>query len=156
MAHRLEDLEHQARQRERASFKGALVDHAEVAFAKLGVELFDPKAFVEGVGGCLDSGDFVFVYAGRDLDERTRRIMTFLSEGAGMTFFAVEVDHFQPSGADSAVILTRTAFVPSWIAGGGSPARREAAKSRAQRLADADDATRESRLGWISSPPLRD
>ena len=60
-----------------------------------------------------------------------------------MTFFAVEVDHFRPSDSDSVVMVPRTAFVPSWIAGGGSPARREAARTRAQRLAEADDATRE-------------
>jgi hypothetical protein len=138
-----EELERHARTLTRASYEGTLVDYAEVAFGRLGVEVFDPQAFVEGVSAVLESGDFVFVYAGRDLDERTRRIMTYLSEGARMTFFAVEVDHYRPSDSDSAVMVPRTAFVPSWIAGGGSPARREAAKSRTQRLADADDATRE-------------
>ncbi len=49
------------------------------------------------------------------LDERTRRIMTFLAEGARMTFFAVEVDHFHAGDAHTSVLVPRTAFVPSWI-----------------------------------------
>jgi hypothetical protein len=37
---------------------------------------FDPDAFRAGVETSLDTGEFVFLYVGRDLDERTRRIMT--------------------------------------------------------------------------------
>ena len=85
------DLELKAQSLKHARFQGALVDYAEESFAALGVEVFDRQAFVEGVSAGLESGEFVFIYAGRDLDERTRRIMAFLSEGAKMTFFAVEV-----------------------------------------------------------------
>jgi hypothetical protein len=55
------------------------------------------------------------MYVGRDLDERTRRIMTFLAEGARMTFFAVEVDQFHAGDAHTSVLVPRTAFVPSWV-----------------------------------------
>jgi hypothetical protein len=41
----------------------------------------DSDAFREGVVSQLASGAFAFVYCGRDLDERTRRIMTYLAEG---------------------------------------------------------------------------
>jgi hypothetical protein len=62
---------------------------------------------------------FVFLYVGRDLDERTRRIMTFLAEGARMTFFAVEIDHFHAGDAHTSVLVPRTAFVPSWVSAPG-------------------------------------
>lgn len=138
-----EELERRPGKAQRPSGEGELVEYAEEAFARLGVESFDAPAFVDGVAASLESGDFAFVYVGRDLDERTRRIMTFLSEGAKMTFFAVEVDHYRAAGADSAVMVPRTAFVPSWIAGGTSPARRQAGTPLTERLAQADDATRE-------------
>ena len=77
---------------------------------------FDPDAFRAGVETSLDTGEFVFLYVGRDLDERTRRIMTSLAEGPRMTFFAVEVDYFRAGDGPSAVLVPRTAFVPSWIA----------------------------------------
>lgn len=41
-------------------------------------------AFRIGVEGTLDTGDFVFLYVGRDLDDRSRRIMTYLAEGPRM------------------------------------------------------------------------
>jgi hypothetical protein len=135
-----EELERKAQTVTNPRFAGSLVDHAEERFAGLGVEIFDRQAFVEGVSSVLESGELVFIYAGRDLDERTRRIMTFLSEGAKMTFFAVEVEHYLPENADYAVMVPRTAYVPSWIAAGGSPARRQAARTR---MADADVATLE-------------
>ncbi len=77
---------------------------------------FDPDAFRAGVEAVLDSGEFVFLYVGRDLDERTRRIMTYLAEGPRMKFFAVEVDYFRAGDGPSAVLVPRTAFVPSWVA----------------------------------------
>jgi hypothetical protein len=77
---------------------------------------FDPDAFQAGVEAVLDSGEFVFLYVGRDLDERTRRIMTYLAEGPRMKFFAVEVDYFRAGDGPSAVLVPRTAFVPSWVA----------------------------------------
>ncbi len=75
---------------------------------------FDPDAFRAGVEASLETGDFVFLYVGRDLDERTRRIMTYLAEGPRMTFFGVEVDHYR-QGNGAAVLVPRTAFVPTWI-----------------------------------------
>jgi len=83
---------------------------------------FDPDAFRAGVEAVLDSGEFVFLYVGRDLDERTRRIMTYLAEGPRMKFFAVEVDYFRAGDGPSAVLVPRTAFVPSWVAEPSPPA----------------------------------
>jgi hypothetical protein len=77
---------------------------------------FDPDAFRRGIESTLDAGDFVFLYVGRDLDERTRRIMTYLAEGARMTFFGVEVDYYTRGVGETAVLVPRTAFVPTWIA----------------------------------------
>ncbi|HEY4278974.1 MAG TPA: hypothetical protein VGM91_12170 [Conexibacter sp.] len=77
---------------------------------------FDPEAFRRGIESTLDAGDFVFLYVGRDLDERTRRIMTYLAEGPRMTFFAVEVDYYTRAVGETAVLVPRTAFVPTWIA----------------------------------------
>jgi hypothetical protein len=90
------------------------------AIAAAGCEVldvpFDPDAFQAGVEAVLDNGEFVFLYVGRDLDERTRRIMTYLAEGPRMRFFAVEVDYFRAGDGPSAVLVPRTAFVPSWVA----------------------------------------
>jgi hypothetical protein len=88
---------------------------------------FDPDAFRAGVEAVLDSGEFVFLYVGRDLDERTRRIMTYLAEGPRMKFFAVEVDYFRAGDGPSAVLVPRTAFVPSWVAEPSPPAGSSAA-----------------------------
>jgi hypothetical protein len=59
---------------------------------------------------------------GRDLDERTRRIMTYLAVGPRMKFFAVEVDYFRAGDGPSVVLVPRTAFVPSWVAEPSPPA----------------------------------
>ena len=112
-----EDLE----QRSRAcapGFPDSLAEHVEERLRRLG-EDFDQEAFRTGVSRCLESGAFVFLYVGRDLDERTRRVMTFLAEGARMTFFAVEVDHFHAGDAHTSVLVPRTAFVPSWVSAPG-------------------------------------
>jgi hypothetical protein len=77
---------------------------------------YDSQAFRAGIETSLDSGNFVFLYVGRDLDPRTQRIMTYLAEGPRMTFFGVEVDYYRRQGDDVAVLVPRTAFVPSWIA----------------------------------------
>ena len=42
--------------------------------------------------------------------------MTYLAEGPRMTFFGVEVDYYRRQIDDDAVLVPRTAFVPSWIA----------------------------------------
>lgn len=93
---------------------GSLSDHVGERTARLGIDTFDADAFQRGVEAGLDSGEFVFLYVARDLDDRTKRIMTYLAEGPRMTFFAVEVDYFR--GADGgAVLVPRVAFVPSWV-----------------------------------------
>jgi alkylated DNA nucleotide flippase Atl1 len=95
-------------------FGGSLIDHVGDRLGTLGTETFDPDAFRRGVESGLDSGEFVFLYVARDLDDRTKRIMTYLAEGPRMTFFAVEVDYFRgPDGG--AVLVPRVAFVPSWV-----------------------------------------
>jgi len=60
---------------------GSLAEHVEGRLAELDVPDFDEEGFRRGVATCLDAGDFVFLYVGRDLDRRTRRIMTYLAEG---------------------------------------------------------------------------
>jgi hypothetical protein len=77
---------------------------------------FDPRAFRAGIETALDTGNFVFLYVGRDLDAKTQRIMTYLAEGPRMTFFGVEVDYYRREVDGVAVLVPRTAFVPSWIA----------------------------------------
>lgn len=87
---------------------------------------FDPDTFRGGIEGTLETGAFVFLYVGRDLDERTRRIMTYLAEGPRMMFFAVEIDYFRADDGPS-VLVPRTAFVPSWIAEPSASARGSSA-----------------------------
>lgn len=108
-----DDLDQRCQEREPAQ-GAALEELAAERCETLGVD-FDPGKFRAGVEDSLDRGDFVFLYVGRDLDERSRRIMTFLAEGPQMTFFAVEVDYFPQADLSSAVLVPRTAFVPSWI-----------------------------------------
>src|SRR6202022_996624 len=79
------------------TFEDSLSEHVENRLRQLG-ESYEEEAFRAGISRCLETGSFVFLYVGRDLDERTRRIMTFLAEGARMPFLAVGVDHF-PAGA---------------------------------------------------------
>ena len=65
--------------------------------------------------------------------------MTYLAEGPRMTFFAVEVDYFRDGDDQSAVLVPRTAFIPSWIS---SPARGgRAEQSIAQQLAESPPQT---------------
>ena len=105
---------------------------------------FDPAAFEARVQGCLDAGSFVFLYVGRDLDERTRRIMTYLAEGPRMSFFAVEVDYYAAGTGTDRVLVPRTAFVPSWVTQPATaPSRGSAAASWAERLASAPAGTAE-------------
>jgi hypothetical protein len=93
----------------------AIVNHVEERLSKLGDDVFDPDAFRTGLAACLDTGTFVFLYVGRDLDDRTRRIMTYLAEGPRMSFFAVEVDYYRGADDEMNVLVPRTAFLPSWI-----------------------------------------
>jgi hypothetical protein len=119
-----EELEERCRSRQ-PGFEGSLEEHVQERFQALG-ENCEPGQFRNGVETCLDTGNFVFLYVGRDLDDRTRRIMTFLAEGARMTFFAVEIDLYGDPPSAS-VVVPRTAFVPSWIAGPDVGIRRPGA-----------------------------
>jgi hypothetical protein len=96
-------------------FPDSLAEHVEDGLRRLD-QTFDEGVFRSGVAQCLKDGAFVFLYVGRDLDERTRRIMSFLADGARMTFVAIEVDHFHAGDAHTSVLVPRTAFVPSWVA----------------------------------------
>ena len=132
-----EELE-SAAQRCAPGFDGTLVDHVRGRLAALGVETFDGDACRRGMEMCLDTGEFVFLYVARNLDERTKRIMTYLAEGPRMTFFAVEVDYFR--GVEGgATLVPRVAFVPSWVA---EPTRVASAKP-ALLLEDAPAVVRE-------------
>ena len=97
-------------------FAGDLVDHVAACHQKLD-EPFEPETFQSGLCAVLDSGAFMFVYCGRDLDDRSRRIMTYLAEGPRMTFFAVEVEYYVDTDGSGSILVPRTAFVPSWITG---------------------------------------
>lgn len=92
-----------------------LTTYVEAQLMSRGASTFDPDAFRQGVESCLDTGGFVFLYVGRDLDDRTERIMTYLAEGPRMSFFAVEVDYFITGEDETRVLVPRTAFVPSWV-----------------------------------------
>jgi hypothetical protein len=99
----------------RPGLSGAVAEHVERGLADVGEDTFDPDAFRGGLEACLDSGSFVFLFVGRDLDERTRRIMTYLAEGPRMSFFGVEVGYYRGANDDTSVLVPRTAFVPSWV-----------------------------------------
>ncbi len=95
---------------------GSIEDHMTSMLSGPDVPEFDPVAFRREVENTLERGDFLFLYVGRDLDDRTRRIMTYLAEGPRIRFFAIEVSYFQ-SGDGMSVMVPRTAFVPSWVSG---------------------------------------
>jgi hypothetical protein len=80
-------------------------------------EPFDAESFQNRAAGHLDAGDFAFLYVARDVDPRTRQVMTYLAEGPRMRFLGIEVELYRHPGGDEAVLVPRTAFVPSWIAG---------------------------------------
>jgi hypothetical protein len=113
---------------------GTLPDVAQERLRGLD-EPIDEVAFRAGVESCLQSGGFTFVYCGRDLDERTRRIMTYLAEGPRIRMFAVEVECYRESEGSGLILVPRATFVPSWIA---AP-ERTAGRHRTARdvLADA-------------------
>lgn len=105
-------------------------------------EPFDPESFQTGVTRCLDAGDFAFLYVAGDVDLRTRRVMTYMAEGPRMRFLGVEVELYRHPGGDDAVLVPRTAFVPSWVTGPGS-ASGGGRPGAALSLADAAPAVRE-------------
>lgn len=108
----------EARARDNGSYTlipqgAALVDYVGSRLALLG-EPFDPEVFEQGLRARLEDGSFVFAYVARDLDDRTRRVLTYLADGAHLDVFAVEVDWFADV-AGGTVIVPRVAFVPSRI-----------------------------------------
>jgi hypothetical protein len=91
--------------------------------ANLTKDELDREQFTRSLANCLDTGSFVFLYVARDLDARTRRVLTYLAEGAGLRFYAIEVDWFAaPEGG--AVVVPRVAFVPADVAAGVSTVRQ--------------------------------
>lgn len=116
--------------------EGGLVEHAAGRFSELGVD-FDEDSFRAGVDATLEAGDLVFLYVARDLDERTRRIMTYLGEGPRLSMFAVEVDNF-PIDHQERVLVPRVAFVPSWVVDHGA-SRVRPTRLRLPELLDAAD-----------------
>lgn len=119
-----------------------MTSHVADRLAVLGVDTYDPDAFKRGVETCLDSGDFVFLYVGRDLDDRTQRIMRYLAEGPRMTFFAVEVDYYRDPGGDASTMVPRAAFVPSWVTEQRRPGRATSS-APALVLEDSPDVVRD-------------
>ena len=116
---------------------GGLADHAAGRFSDLGVE-FDEEAFRAGIEATLEAGDLVFLYVARDMDERTRRIMTYLGEGPRLSVFAVEVDYY-PINHQERVLVPRVAFVPSWVVEHGASRVRPTRLRLAELLEAADD-----------------
>lgn len=117
-----------------------LVEHMTNHLSHLD-EDFDAEVFRTGLDATLESGGFVFLYVARDLDTKTRRVMTYLGEGPRLSVFAVEVDNFTFETGD-AVMVPRVGFVPSWVAGG--PTQPRPVRQRlADLLAAADDAVHE-------------
>jgi hypothetical protein len=84
-------------------------------------ETVDREAFDRNLQACLEAGTFVFLYVVRDLDKATRRVLSYLAEGAGLRFYAVEIDHF--GGDDeSSILVPRVAYIPANVAAGEPPA----------------------------------
>lgn len=108
---------------------------------------FDAEVFSSGLEATLKNGDFVYFYVARVLDQRTRRVLTYLGDGVRLPFIAVEADRFIADG--TAVLAPHPAFVPGWIATGGAtrtrpapsyaPETLESAPPRVKRLAAALD-----------------
>lgn len=94
----------------------SLADHV----AAVGPEEIDVDRFNAGLRDCLDDGSFVFLYIARDLDARTRRVLTYLAEGPRLRFFALEVDWFAATDG-TAVLVPRVAYVPAAVAAGETP-----------------------------------
>lgn len=118
-----------------------LAAHVAQRLEAIAAEPLDEDAFRTGLSSSLDSGDFVFLYVARDMDARTRRIMTFLGEGPRLSVFAVEVDRYAFDGQE-AVLVPRTAFVPSWVNEKGVT-RNSPRQPFSELMEAADEAVRE-------------
>ena len=144
------------RWRVRAKLDSDLVSHAEQRFEQIKVD-FEPETFRLGIESCLEEGDFSFFYVARDLDERTRRIMTYLAEGPRMRFFGVEVDRYHDPATKRSVLIPKAAFIPSWInapPGGGETPIPLSEDADAQRLVTLLDSL-VSRLGLVTADQHR-
>lgn len=122
-------------------FDDGLVEHVGEYVTGLGVdEPFDDQTFLKGLETSLEAGDFAFMYVAKDLDRKTRRVMTYLAEGPQMRFFAVEVDlyEFDSDDRSEAVLVPRTAFVPSWVAERGTSVQTDS-KSLSQLFEEAGE-----------------
>src|SRR5680860_45057 len=108
-----EELEERCRAAQ-PGFSTTMAEHVAAQLDALGEDPLDADAYQQAVESALEHGDFAFVYAARDLDDRTRRIATYLAEGPRLAFFAVEVDHFEDAASGGRVLVPRTAFTPSY------------------------------------------
>jgi hypothetical protein len=92
-----------------------LATHTSRFLAEVGESPLDFDAFRAGITTSLEKGSFVFAYVVRDLDSRTRRVLTYLAEGASLSVFAVEVDNFQTANRETSVLVPRVAYVPARV-----------------------------------------
>ena len=95
--------------------EASIDQHVRSQLAEVGVVEFDPDSFRAGVSQRLADGRFVFAYVARDLSDRTRRVLTYLADGAGLAMFAVEVDNFRTEDRADVVLVPRVAFVPAKV-----------------------------------------
>lgn len=115
----VDDLERACRSNRSCTLLGelvSLVDHV----ADVTADAVARDEFLRGLESCLSAGTFVFLYVARDLDPRTRRVLTYLADGARLRFYAVEVDWFAASDG-GALLVPRVAFVPAELAAGEMP-----------------------------------
>jgi len=77
----------------------------------------EPESIRLRVEQCLTEGDFVFLYIVRDLDQRTERVVQYLTSRPRLPFFVVEVDNFR--AGDDSLLIPRAVGVPPWV--NGSP-----------------------------------
>ncbi|CAB4664621.1 unannotated protein [freshwater metagenome] len=104
-------------QKGRPGFKESLADRAEKHLSLVDERPFDATRFARGVEESIDSGEFVFIYVGRTMGERTRRVMSYLAEGPRLSLLGIEVDYFRsPLGME--MLAPRVAFSPSWVSAG--------------------------------------
>ena len=104
-------------QKGRPGFKESLADRAEKRLSVVDERPFDATRFARGVEESIDSGEFVFIYVGRTMGERTRRVMSYLAEGPRLSLLGIEVDYFRsPLGVE--MLAPRVAFSPSWVSAG--------------------------------------
>jgi hypothetical protein len=105
---------------------------SEVVAQAYGEGDFEAEVFLSGLEATLKNGDFVYFYVARVLDQRTRRVLTYLGDGVRLPFIAVEADRFVADG--TAVLAPHAAFIPGWIASGGATRTRPAPRFASEML----------------------